>query len=321
MELKIDKEFKTLIPPLSEDEYAELEKSLLEEGCRDALVVWGDTLIDGHNRYEICQRNGIEFHTVERFFSSRDDAIEWIIRNQFGRRNLPMYERGRLALRLKTTIAAKAKENILATQKNDSASAYQKSEKQINTGEELARIAGMSHDTIHRVEVIERDAPTELKEAARKNEISVKAAYEVTKMEPEKQKEVVDKIKSGVAPKEAVIEVKKAKIIQSEPIQPPKVTAERPKEFIPGTQENMELNRQIREGIALMYDTERDTSYTLKNLLDSMKGTFEMYIRTVGSFYHDHKELYTQENRNEIESVYESLINEIKKIKEEIKYA
>jgi hypothetical protein len=52
---------------------------------------WPHVLIDGHNRYEICHRLGIQFQTVRKQFESRDDAIEWIINNQFGRRNLSDY--------------------------------------------------------------------------------------------------------------------------------------------------------------------------------------------------------------------------------------
>ena len=109
--MNIDNEFKSLIPALTADEHGELETSILREGCRDALVTWNGTLIDGHNRYEICTRHGLPFATVERVFSCRDDVIEWIIRNQFGRRNLPAYERARLALRLKPVIAERAKES------------------------------------------------------------------------------------------------------------------------------------------------------------------------------------------------------------------
>ena len=110
--MHIDKEFQSLIPPLTAEEYAGLEESILSEGCRDALVVWGDTLIDGHNRYEICTKHGIPFDTVEMDFPTRDDVIVWIIKNQFGRRNLPAYERARLALRLKPVIAERAKEKM-----------------------------------------------------------------------------------------------------------------------------------------------------------------------------------------------------------------
>ena len=54
--IQIDPEFKALIPPLSADESAQLEANLVADGCRDPLVVWGDTLIDGHNRKAIHHR-------------------------------------------------------------------------------------------------------------------------------------------------------------------------------------------------------------------------------------------------------------------------
>ena len=72
--LIIDPEFKALIPPLSPDERTGLEKSILEEGCRDALVVWKghNILVDGHTRYEICTAHGKPFETVEMEFASRE---------------------------------------------------------------------------------------------------------------------------------------------------------------------------------------------------------------------------------------------------------
>lgn len=191
MKIVIDKEFKSLIPPLTQDEYAGLEESILKEGCRDAIVVWGETLIDGHNRYEICTKHGIPFKTMNAEFPDRQAAVEWIILNQLGRRNLPLYEQARLALRLKPVIAEKAKENVLATQKNNTASAHQKSEKQINTAKEIAKVAGVSHDTIAKVEKIERQAAPEIKEQLRKGEISINQAVNVIKAE-EKKEQIIE---------------------------------------------------------------------------------------------------------------------------------
>ena len=59
--LRIDEEFAALIPPLTDEEYRGLEASILEEGCRDALVCWGDVLVDGHNRYKICTAHGVPY--------------------------------------------------------------------------------------------------------------------------------------------------------------------------------------------------------------------------------------------------------------------
>ncbi len=87
-QLKTDEEFRTIIPPLTEDEYANLERSLREEGCRDAILVWNGVIVDGHNRYEICRKWSIPFPVAEISFESREAAVSWICLNQLSRRNL-----------------------------------------------------------------------------------------------------------------------------------------------------------------------------------------------------------------------------------------
>jgi hypothetical protein len=86
--ISIDEELRAMLPRLDEATYAALEASIVENGCRDALVLWGDVLIDGHNRYEICLKHGIPFRTVSVEFESRDHVLIWIITTQVARRNL-----------------------------------------------------------------------------------------------------------------------------------------------------------------------------------------------------------------------------------------
>jgi hypothetical protein len=179
--IQIDEEFKALIPPLSAEERAQLEANIIAEGCRDAIVTWRGVIVDGHNRHEICTRNGIDYRTVERDFDTRDDVKLWIVQNQFGRRNLPAYERARLALVIKPIIAAKAKANEVAGG-GDKKSGCQISDNPIviapiDTKKELAAVAGVSHDTIAKVERIERDAPAEMKQALSRGDISINQAY------------------------------------------------------------------------------------------------------------------------------------------------
>ena len=210
--MKIDAEFQSLIPPLTYEEKKMLEESILSEGCRDAIVVWNDTIIDGHNRYEICKKHGISFETVSREFEDRNDVIEWIIKNQFGRRNLPMHERARLALRLKPVIAEKAREKQHSGINQYTHSLPQNSAKPsipIETRDEIAKAAGVSHDTIAKVEKIEEAAPAPVVQASRKGDISVNAAYQVTKMMQEEQEEIASRIQSGENAKSVVLEVQK----------------------------------------------------------------------------------------------------------------
>jgi hypothetical protein len=105
--MKIDKEFQSLIFPLSNDEYILLEQNIIRDGCRDALVVWKeeDILLDGHNRYKICQKHKIDYKIKIISLSDRATAEDWIDSNQLGRRNLSpdmmRLIRGRLYNRLK----------------------------------------------------------------------------------------------------------------------------------------------------------------------------------------------------------------------------
>ena len=88
--LKIDPEFQSQIPPLTDDEFKQLEENILKEGkLLSPLIVWGNTLVDGHNRYEIVQEHPeISFSTMPLPFESREEVLAWICKNQLGRHNL-----------------------------------------------------------------------------------------------------------------------------------------------------------------------------------------------------------------------------------------
>lgn len=88
MELKIKEEFKKLIPPLTAEEFKQLETNCIDEGIRDAIVTWQGFIIDGHNRYKIATDWQLSFKTIEKAFESEYHVIEWMLVNQFGRRNL-----------------------------------------------------------------------------------------------------------------------------------------------------------------------------------------------------------------------------------------
>ena len=110
MNIVIDKEFQPLIPALTTDEYRGLEESILSEGCRDALVLWGDILIDGHNRYSICKKHDIPFKMVQVDFADRDEVKIWMMKNQLARRNLTDFQHAEIVHKCEDAVKAKAKE-------------------------------------------------------------------------------------------------------------------------------------------------------------------------------------------------------------------
>lgn len=134
---------------------------------------------------ELAKRHELEFTTTEITFSTRDDAIIWIIKNQFGRRNLSAYDRSILALKLKPVIAAKAKERMLAGKANPTQNSAQG-----ETRQEIAKAAGVSHDTIAKVERIEQQATPEIKAALKSGDMSINQAYkEIKRAEKETRQE------------------------------------------------------------------------------------------------------------------------------------
>lgn len=208
--LKIDPEFKNLIPPLTAEEYAGLEESIIAEGCRDALILWDGILIDGHNRYEICTRHNIPFETTEMFFPSRDDVKLWMMKNQLSRRNLNDMQRIAIVRKCEDAVKAKAAgrlspgtnqyslrspEIFPATTKGDSR-------------DELGAMAGVSGKTYEHAVTVLETAPTPIVEATMHDDLSIHAAYQVTKMEPEEQEEIAQRIEQGETPKEVVAEVR-----------------------------------------------------------------------------------------------------------------
>ncbi len=171
-ELVIDDEFRNLIPTLTNAEYEQLETSIKEDKCRDSIITWNGTIIDGHNRYDICKKNNIDFNTVSKDFKNRDEVKLWIIDNQFGRRNLTKYDRCVLALKKKDIIAANAKNN-----QGTRTDISQNSVKSIDTQKQLAKDAGVSHNTIYQVEVILKSGTEEQNNKIRNQTSSINKVY------------------------------------------------------------------------------------------------------------------------------------------------
>lgn len=177
--LKIDPEFQALIPPLTSGELTQLEQNLLRDGCREPLVVWKDEgiLLDGHNRHAICTKHGLSFKTAELPFPDRDAAKEWVIFNQFGRRNLNAFQRAEIALKLEPYIAARAKQQQIRKPKTQPSVRQNSDEQGLVTNRRLAKLAGLSHDTIHRVRVISQLGTDAVKDKLRRSRISIHSVY------------------------------------------------------------------------------------------------------------------------------------------------
>ena len=202
--LKIHSELQTLLPALSEKEYAGLEKDILERGCISPIAVWNDTIVDGHNRYAICQAHGLPFDVKPLEFSSLDEARYWAWTHQENRRNLTPFQRGELALKFKPTIVAQAKEKMSAgggDKVSTSAKAgLPNSANPINTRKALAEIANVAPDTISRIEFLNEHADEETKEKLRQGKTTINREYKQAKEKAAKPKTTRTKKTSKESP-------------------------------------------------------------------------------------------------------------------------
>tara|TARA_R110002111_G_scaffold131898_1_gene197421 strand:+ start:41 stop:1288 length:1248 start_codon:yes stop_codon:yes gene_type:complete len=181
--IKIKEEFKNLIPALTKEEYKQLENNCIAEGIREKILIWNGFIIDGHNRYEISLKWNLEIQTETKHFKDEEAVKEWMILNQFGRRNLSNYQRSVLALQLEEVFSNKAKENQI--RKPISVLAKWPKQK-INTREELSKVAQVGERTLARVKKIQAQASEEVKAKLSTGEVSINSAYQEIKKEEKK---------------------------------------------------------------------------------------------------------------------------------------
>jgi len=153
MELVILPEIQRRLLPLRPEELAELERSVLEEGIRDPLVVWRRNgqliLVDGHHRYELAKKHGLSFQVVEREFRDLDEVLIWIDRNQLGRRNLTDHQRSIIVGRLYKTMKQNPILNLKPFQK-DRVCKLHTLRGSVATARAIAEQIGVNESTVRR---------------------------------------------------------------------------------------------------------------------------------------------------------------------------
>ncbi len=203
MNIVVNEELKAYIDPLTPEEHDALERSILAEGCRDALVLWGDVLVDGHNRYGICQKHGLPFQTVQNTrFQSMEDVHLWMIDQHLGRRSVSDFQRGVLALRKREIVAerrARAAAAFVAgnaeaqTHPEESsataapAAASVAPPEDLSSREAIARAARRSSSQVVMIEKIQKQAAPELVAAVKSGTISLNAAAAVATLPAEEK--------------------------------------------------------------------------------------------------------------------------------------
>ncbi len=182
-------EMAQLLPPLTGEQLSALEADLLANGCYSPIIVNEDmVIVDGHHRHALCVEHSIPYKMAVFSFQDLLEAKQWALDTQKGRRNLDKWELGKIALKLRTDVEARARENMVA------GGGDQKSEESksglatlpnpispINTRKELAGAVGLGERTMGKVMQIDEHAPAAVREALDSGDLSINQGYNITR--------------------------------------------------------------------------------------------------------------------------------------------
>lgn len=180
-------EMEELLPPLRAEQLAALEADLLKNGCYAPVIVNEElVIIDGHNRQKLCEKHGLPYKISVFSFEDLLEAKQWALDTQKSRRNLEKWELGKIALKLKPEIEAKARANQAAAggdkfSEKPLSATLPEAVSAVDTRRELAEALGLGQRTMGKVMQIDEHAPDAVKEALDNRELSVNQGYQITK--------------------------------------------------------------------------------------------------------------------------------------------
>ena len=203
-------ELEGLLPPLSREQFSSLESNILENGCYAPIIVNEDmVIIDGHNRFRICEKHSLPYKMLVFSFTDLLEAKQWALDTQKGRRNLDKWELGKIALKLKPESEARVRANMAAgggDHKSESAKSGLVNSPNpilpVDTRKEAALAVGIGEQTMGRVAQLAETAPQALKDALDRKEVSINRGWKILKavqhLPPEEQESTATKMLSAM---------------------------------------------------------------------------------------------------------------------------
>lgn len=307
IELKIDPEFRDKIPPLTDEEFDQLEENIINDGeIYEPICVWNGTIIDGHNRWKVVQNHPeIPYRTREMQFADKWEAFDWMYKKQLGRRNLTAAQKryllGKLYEARKQSRGNNAKRGesgkYLSNQNDDAGRTVDIIAEEQGIGSASVERAGRFSQGLDKAEEVvpgfrQKILSEEVK--APQDEIA-----EIRNMEGEKE------IKSAVE-----------KILNPKTIIKPNIPS---KPRTKQTEEEKQIADRVNRIVEIQNDSERDTSITINDLAELVEEDGKDYVSSLRNMLVVRSTLLVGENRQVIANVLENIINEIYKVKELLK--
>lgn len=308
--LRIDPEFRDKIPPLTEDEFRQLEENIVRDGeIYEPIIVWHGVIVDGHNRYKIAQAHpGIPYRTKEMFFPDKWAAFDWMYAKQLGRRNLSDENRtyciGKMYEARKKSSGGAQVGNQHARKHGMQNANDVSSERTPRTSDIIGQELGVNPSTVVRAEKYSKGVDAMREQSPAAAAAILKGGTGVTKrevsefptMQPDEQKRFVEAVETG-----AVKERPKPR--------------RNPNSDRGCTKEDREIRKKVSDAARGLFSDEGKT-YTLELLLGDLEVNGAEYVRLLQNTITDHPELITEWNKPVIAETMQTIIDKITKVKE-----
>ena len=282
--------------PRDPEEVRMLEGQIVEEGCRDAIVVWKETniIVDGNTRYEICKRNDIPFAVIYMSFECKSAAMQWAKDNQTSRRNMSKPDLIDVNHKIEGQIRAEARERQLSTLRQNADTPNLAERSKGESRDKLAEMSGVGHTTYQKGTHILDNAPEPIKQAWKQEKLSTDAAYEATKLDESDMQEVIDIIEKGEDIKKGVGDVLKRA----------RKPSNNPRGWTKEDRERRELTRQV-----LDYTHNAPIpDYTLDMLVNEIKLDADNYFSSLNFRLTSNAALISGENADTIGNLIDDYV-------------
>lgn len=305
-QFNINPEFRDKIPPLSEDEFKRLEENIVNDGeVREPLIVWNNTLIDGHHRWQIIQKHPeIPYKVKEMDFSDKWAAISWMCSNQLGRRNVTdeqkTYLLGKLYEARKKTVGAPIDNSNASKQ-----CAQNEHIEKLRVSEQIAKEQGIGKETVKRAEHFAKGLDSA-------EEVSPGIREKVLSGEVKAQKSSIAELRKldGEELKQAVEELKKPKEERN-----PKAK----QNYADGdTRKTYQLIRELSEDAG---NIEKESVYGIDNAVGDLTACKDSFLQQISFVMNSRASTINEsaETKAKVAKFIDSVIIELNKIKEEMK--
>ena len=300
VKLKIDKEFREKIPPLTEAEFEQLRENILSDGeVYEPIVTWNGVIVDGHNRWRIIQEHPkIPFKVKEMDFADKWAAFEWMYRKQLGRRNLTDEQRtyllGKLYEARKQCVGNHADRDesgrFVGAQNEHKG-------KVARTSDIIAAEVGVGKETVKRAEQFAKGV-----DALR--EVSPEAADRIINGKANATKGAVAELKDAM--EEEVKEFAKA-VNEGKPLK-----AKTPRPMSP---QMKDFSKKLLDVVSEMENVGK--AYTLDDAIRDLNSAEDVFINQIEFVLEERKEVIGSDERGKEQVIgfIESVINDLNNLK------